>query len=774
MLNLYDSSVSPVVPEIVQISARGYKNFDEIVVPWSRHQAVYGPTGVGKTNLFEMLGLLFGDRATLWQISDRAADHTGAEISAVVRSDAREFPMICATVDGTVGVSYENDTVAKFSGPRSSGTVSWTDAWPTLGLDPRLTEFMRQLSDQPAVRYRLASIEWFDDPLGRGRGGDYLERLDDHDAHYWSVVPGEFEFQRWHSRTLVMPPPVPEWLVNLAPTLPEVFAPLRLALSATDSRGQGSWVDVLELPPTSSSPVAVTWLAGGRSGGEIAFDLEEQLLRAQQPILELLTSVDERIGVTADNGQAPTEWDVRYTLMRQVGSRAEEFAGSVTDLPISVEDDSPSWILSGNHSHRYLAAGISGLSSGERAWLDLGLAVAGVLLEEAAARADLLVQRFIQAKPDAVDRILLELSRVLDMAGRPEGWWTEADVEAVLAAVDAHSPKLPSADEVRQIASGDLDEGHWVTEVMIRSNWIYRNAVYPSGRVLLTDEPERHLHASAQWAAAETLRELGTNYGVGIATHSHRFLGWPGWQHLHLYRSEEGILHHSFDPRELSAGDKVATRMGLGRGELLVWTRYVLVVEGKTDELVLTRLLGDRLRESGILILPMHGIDEVIQLAELKVLDVLVDVPIGVLADNTRRDQIRAIQDGKRTQPPTKEEMALADLLHRRQAAGRSTPDVHGLHRPDIIAYVDESAIRSFESGFPGWEIIVDDAGGEGASGAALKRSFEKFTNRPVTTELIDRYLSKSIELEREPHPRLTQLLDSIEKSLLKRRRAQF
>lgn len=80
--------------------------------------------------------------------------------------------------------------------------------------------------------------------------------------------------------------------------------------------------------------------------------------------------------------------------------------------------------------------------------------------------------------------------------------------------------------------------------------------------------------------------------------------------------------------------------MGLDHGELLVWTRYVLFVEGAADEAVLTALYGSRLRHAGITILPIGGIDEAASLAELRLVGEVLDVGFGVLADHTRTQRL--------------------------------------------------------------------------------------------------------------------------------------
>lgn len=153
----------------------------------------------------------------------------------------------------------------------------------------------------------------------------------------------------------------------------------------------------------------------------------------------------------------------------------------------------------------------------------------------------------------------------------------------------------------------------------------------------------------------------------------------------------------------MSLKHAVMRNLGWGHGELLAWDRYVLFVEGLHDELVLSKLFGDQLSQAGVRVLPLSGIDEAKSLTELRLIQVVLDVQCGLLADHTRIENVRTDRVNA-----TKEERALRDLRRELQARGRKL-DFFGLAEPDILCCLPEAQVREELPDFPGWKRVKEE-----------------------------------------------------------------
>lgn len=102
-------------------------------------------------------------------------------------------------------------------------------------------------------------------------------------------------------------------------------------------------------------------------------------------------------------------------------------------------------------------------------------------------------------------------------------------------------------------------------------------------RLVLIDEPERHLNALIAREAARWLHQRAQrpDTQVVIATHSPAFLACRGddVRHVHVQRVTDGLLYTSFSPADDDALQRVAGEMGLDHGDLfglikaIVWVR---------------------------------------------------------------------------------------------------------------------------------------------------------------------------------------------------------
>src|SRR5579884_1658434 len=154
----------------------------------------------------------------------------------------------------------------------------------------------------------------------------------------------------------------------------------------------------------------------------------------------------------------------------------------------------------------------------------------------------------------------------------------------------------------------------------------------PFPGVLLIDEPEAHLHPGAVKSVAQWLVDRNRDDGIGVivATHEVEFLDLPADSAQLVYVSRapgeytraETVGGDLLGALETHAGD-----IGLSRGQILLRSKGVLIVEGRHDVDVLRRYYDRRLREGRMLLLPLHGLHEALSLVEVEFLARL-DVPL--------------------------------------------------------------------------------------------------------------------------------------------------
>ena len=197
--------------------------------------------------------------------------------------------------------------------------------------------------------------------------------------------------------------------------------------------------------------------------------------------------------------------------------------------------------------------------------------------------------------------------------GRPRhGLAATPSVDAIIRSLDR--PGSPAARfEALRKCWLDRDHGHapwlcppeeraWQLRMLIDASRDPRitpaldevvHAVRP--RLVLIDEPERHLSASvARDAARWLLRRAreGRSQFV-IATHSPHLLSLPRGhdvRHVHVRRASNGLIHETFTPSDLKMLDAVANEMQLHHGELFGLVATIVWVEGPMDRAVLRTL----------------------------------------------------------------------------------------------------------------------------------------------------------------------------------------
>jgi AAA domain, putative AbiEii toxin, Type IV TA system len=219
-------------------------------------------------------------------------------------------------------------------------------------------------------------------------------------------------------------------------------------------------------------------------------------------------------------------------------------------------------------------------------------------------------------------------------------------------------------------------------------------AAGPFPGVLLIDEPEAHLHPGAVKSVAEWLVERNGEDGIGVvvATHDVELLDLPTESTQFVYVSRapgEYTRAEAVGADVLGALEAHAADVGLSRGQILLRTKGVLIVEGAHDVAVVRHYYDRQLRARRMLVLPLHGLHEALSLVELEFLARL-DVPMVLLCDNTRQELLRK---GRRPDAPTAEEQKIFHLLASLQASSRLRVVSHGL--ADIVAAMPDAAVAA-------------------------------------------------------------------------------
>jgi len=717
--------------EILELAIDRYKNLDRVRVEWGPRVVLYGMNGTGKTNMLEALALALGNRATMWQLADRAVAPAADAIQITMRTNGRQLPLpptVSMKNGEPLGTDKRPPWGTQWVG--SSGLFwswlgvtrgdSWSEAIHSGVVDARLATLLAVQAAAPIIRYRLQEVHGLEEARCCDRSR-FDEVLPD---------PSGVTFDRVFSRCLCVEGDVPEWLVDLAAELPDPFTPLRRWLDEP-SELRGPYADLLELPPSNTIPACVVWLSAERTEREAFFDLWEASDAAVGPIEALLDYADYLLLHEHDEeeGERPNVVHAEFTVSEIAADVVKRVASDVApdldayvitegiaSLTIQSSNKAPAGSLWNFETFRHLC-------SAHRVWLDIALARAAAELELRVSGVRwMLVGLGRLAEEERLAAGILVADQLDEVL---ETWtWHGRDLDELMRQVQRvlGSPEQVAEkyqrDVLYRFADASEAERRYVAETGLET------ALDRPLTVHVLDEPERHLHPQAQRETAARLSTALDDACLVLATHSHYFLGKPGWRHIHLGQTPDGNVATFFDPAELTIRHSIAGDMGLTNGELLTRYRYVLFVEGPADQAVLRALYRAWLDEAGILVLPMHGIDGVASLAELELIGTVIAVRCGVLADNTLQSHLQPGYSGKLT----KEERELRNLKHR-----RGHLDVFGLKHPDILAYLDEMEIQREVPEFPGWHQLEQAM----HRGESLKDAFERVTGERPTVRLI-------------------------------------
>lgn len=250
--------------------------------------------------------------------------------------------------------------------------------------------------------------------------------------------------------------------------------------------------------------------------------------------------------------------------------------------------------------------------------------------------------------------------------------------------------------------------------------------------LFIVDEPERHLHPRLQREAANWVQTISDENRLRgqilLATHSVAMLGLSrAVAYTYVHRPASATITVPLPEEQLTALDIASGELGFDRGELLTLRRVIAFVEGEVDRLVLIGLFRQRLRESGIELVPIHGTRKMAAIVDADLLFNLMRQRIAVVVDNIVQSRLPDPRDlnaleqldrqrGRASDSELKKVGALLLAAHR---AGRRV-EINAIPGPDIIAELDEATLREVQGlDYPGHKKTLDSwehavAGGSG------------------------------------------------------------
>jgi len=261
---------------------------------------------------------------------------------------------------------------------------------------------------------------------------------------------------------------------------------------------------------------------------------------------------------------------------------------------------------------------------------------------------------------------------------------------------------------------------------------------WSDGGVLLIDEPEAALHPEAVISIGRWLEDQAVSFGsVFVATHSLKVFDrdFPSLSRLALSVERlnplQGVAQHrprNHLIRKIDFGNiassEWASKMGFTQGELMLLTKYMLLVEGPHDAILIEEFMGGTLGSMGVRVIPLHGLKR----AEKSLIDgelaAELGIPMGILVDN--------YLPGRKSG----EEKAVQRLLREHLAMGRSV-DIFGLQKPDILDYLPGQIVnKRCEREFEGWEAARNLWKAIPAESNKLKVDFKSWVQSEYGVEL--------------------------------------
>jgi energy-coupling factor transporter ATP-binding protein EcfA2 len=263
------------------------------------------------------------------------------------------------------------------------------------------------------------------------------------------------------------------------------------------------------------------------------------------------------------------------------------------------------------------------------------------------------------------------------------------------ATLDTPQVKFGNASLARTATFGNVDAGSLTVDT----------ALLPL--LYLIDEPEVHLHLTAQQDVVELGRNLASrSRGTVVATHALAFLDSPSQATFISTLVYQGGRITVASGGGMTALRDSAEALGISPSALAQLCRGALLVEGKNDVEVIRRYSADiDLDAERVVILPMQGHTGATNLAEAEFLHTL-RIPLYVMLDHVRRAELStALEQGGRLHRG--EERTLQQLHESLKEArlGAAALPFDGLDIVTVIPDADADALIQAVGGQPfiGW-----------------------------------------------------------------------
>ncbi len=272
------------------------------------------------------------------------------------------------------------------------------------------------------------------------------------------------------------------------------------------------------------------------------------------------------------------------------------------------------------------------------------------------------------------------------------------------------------------------------------------------GLVLLLDEPEMHLHPSAQRQVATWIGEQSPWFDlIAITTHSPVFLGLESALASFHYVAPDHVAEIGRDVMRGLSDYEIAT--GFAPESWLLALRCVLLVEGQHDVEVLERFFGEDLRRGRVLVLPMRGGSKWKSIAESEFI-AATGLPLVFLFDNVRLETVASADEP--TGLTDEEKWAWQLLkLDRPDRRVRVLPYTD----PDILAAVPPHAVARR---FPHVATILADAVGDDLM--SWDHLIELYRESGVRKSFKDWLLRDVLEMTKKPPAHLVlEIVNSLE-----------
>jgi energy-coupling factor transporter ATP-binding protein EcfA2 len=449
---------------------------------------------------------------------------------------------------------------------------------------------------------------------------------------------------------------------------------------------------VLELPSTSIPPAELSWLPRLRSTDEAEADLVASFEAAVEPVGQLIVLVNKSLDVLADEEGAEAGWVIHEVAARAANEELQITARSVSVA--SVGEGDAHWRVRVRGASDVFEIGDTGtghllerLSAGQQRWADEAFATMSNMIRRFGMRAEVFSMAVHRLSAEHWQQAKVALAEVIE-AVRMDQYWSFDHFDAVLRELEPLL--LAAATEDR----GTQPRMQRILNALAPQYEVLR----PRSSVRVFDEPEAHLHPREQRRIARALDRLrlrGDN--VVIASHSPTFLDVPSWRPLHV---AGGRVFEVLD-LEAPARTGIARDLGATRGDLLAGISALLIVEGTHDQLVLDTWFGPQLRAAGVVTIPMRGTEHLSSVLALDFVHRFMDVPPTIMLDFTDAARVRN-GTGK-----TREERKLVELIEQARERGFEFKII-GLRQPDIVCYLNGTAVQRLFPTFPGWETVIE------------------------------------------------------------------